>query len=184
MLRLLLPILVSTALASEKPNIIVILADDHRYDFLSCHPEAPDFLETPNLDRMAKEGAHLKNAFVTTSLCSPSRASILTGQYMHHHRVVDNQRSVPEGTRFYPEYLQTSGYRTAMIGKWHMGHDNDDLAKDSTTGSLSKDKVPTLIKPLISTESVINKKATLLIASLIRRSRGSKATAVTKRRLL
>ncbi|MCH1418709.1 MAG: sulfatase [Akkermansiaceae bacterium] len=129
MLRLLLPILVSTALASEKPNIIVILADDHRYDFLSCHPEAPDFLETPNLDRMAKEGAHLKNAFVTTSLCSPSRASILTGQYMHHHRVVDNQRSVPEGTRFYPEYLQTSGYRTAMIGKWHMGHDNDGPRK-------------------------------------------------------
>ena len=63
MLRLLLPIFVSTVLASEKPNIIVILADDHRYDFLSCHPEAPDFLETPNLDRMAKEGAHLKNAF-------------------------------------------------------------------------------------------------------------------------
>ena len=103
MSRLLLPILVSAALGSEKPNIIVILADDHRYDFLSCHPEAPDFLETPNLDRMAAEGAHLKNAFVTTSLCSPSRASILTGQYMHHHRVVDNQRAVPEGTRFYPE---------------------------------------------------------------------------------
>ena len=66
MFRFLLPILVSSALGSEKPNIIVILADDHRYDFLSCHPEAPDFLETPNLDRMAKEGAHLKNAFVTT----------------------------------------------------------------------------------------------------------------------
>ena len=129
MFRLLFPIIVSAALGSEKPNIIVILADDHRYDFLSCHPKAPDFLETPNLDRMARKGAHLKNAFVTTSLCSPSRASILTGQYMHHHRVIDNQRAIPEGTRFYSEYLQISGYRTAMIGKWHMGHDNDEPRK-------------------------------------------------------
>ena len=71
-------------------NIIVILSDDHRYDFMSFMEESPEFLETPNLDRIAREGAHLANAFVTTSLCSPSRASILTGQYMRHHRVVDN----------------------------------------------------------------------------------------------
>ena len=112
--------------AAGRPNIIVILSDDHRYDFMGCVEGSPDFLETPNLDRMAKQGAHIQNAFVTTSLCSPSRASILTGQYMHHHRVVDNQRAVPESTRFYPEYLQKAGYRTAMIGKWHMGHDNDN----------------------------------------------------------
>ena len=80
--------------AAERPNLVVILSDDHRYDFMGFMEKAPEFLETPNLDRMAQEGAHLQNAFVSTSLCSPSRASILTGQYMHRHRVVDNQRAV------------------------------------------------------------------------------------------
>ena len=69
---------------------------------------------------------HLKNAFVTTSLCSPSRASILTGLYTFRHRVIDNQRAVPEGTLFFPQYLQQAGYKTGFIGKWHMGHANDN----------------------------------------------------------
>jgi N-acetylglucosamine-6-sulfatase len=107
-------------------NVVFVLSDDHRYDFLGFLPQAPAFLETPHLDRMAAQGAHLANAFVSTSLCSPSRASILTGQYMHHHRVVDNQRPVPEGTVFFPQYLQQAGYTTAFVGKWHMGHDNDE----------------------------------------------------------
>jgi N-acetylglucosamine-6-sulfatase len=111
---------------STQPNVIFILSDDHRFDFLGCHPAAPRFLETPNLDRMAREGAHLRNAFVSTSLCSPSRASILTGQYMHHHGVVDNQRPEPPGIRFFPQDLRAAGYRTAFFGKWHMGHDSDD----------------------------------------------------------
>ena len=110
-------------------NVILILSDDHRFDFLGFHEDSPGFLETPNFDRMSNEGAHLKNAFVTTSLCSPSRATILTGQYMHQHKVVDNQRAVPDGTRFFPEYLQEAGILTAYIGKWHMGHDNDNPRK-------------------------------------------------------
>ncbi len=61
-------------------NIVFVLSDDHRYDFMGFMPGAPDFLETPHMDRMAQQGAHLANAFVSTSLCSPSRASILTGQ--------------------------------------------------------------------------------------------------------
>ena len=116
----------SLSLVAKPWNILVILSDDHRYDFLGFHENAPEFLETPHLDRLANEGAHFANAFVTTSLCSPSRASILTGQYMRHHRVVDNQRPVPKGTRFFPEYLQAAGYETAYIGKWHMGHEKDD----------------------------------------------------------
>ena len=112
--------------AAAQPNVILVLSDDHRYDFMGFHPKAPDFLETPHLDRMAKEGSHVANAFVSTSLCSPSRASILTGKYMHHHRVVDNQRPVPKGTVFFPAHLQKAGYTTALVGKWHMGHDRDD----------------------------------------------------------
>ncbi|MDQ3256143.1 MAG: sulfatase-like hydrolase/transferase, partial [Acidobacteriota bacterium] len=101
-------------------NIIFILTDDHRYDALGFL-KAQTFIRTPNLDRMAAAGAHLPNAFVTTALCSPSRASILTGLYAHKHRVVDNNNPVPADLVFYPQYLQHAGYETAMIGKWHMG---------------------------------------------------------------
>ena len=115
----------SLAAAPLAKNVIFIVADDHRHDFLGCHSSAPEWLETPNLDRLAAEGIHFTNAFVTTSLCSPSRASMLTGQYMHNHRVVDNQRPVPPSTRFFTQDLQAAGIKTAFIGKWHMGHADD-----------------------------------------------------------
>ena len=116
----------AAAAAAEPPNIVIILSDDHRYDFMSFMEESPVWLETPGFDRMAAEGVHLANAFVTTSLCSPSRASILTGQYAHRHRVVDNASGIPEGTVFFPQLLREAGWRTAYIGKWHMGEDLDD----------------------------------------------------------
>lgn len=107
-----------------KRNIVFILTDDHRYDFLGFmgHP----FLKTPNLDRLARNGVHFRNAFVTTSLCSPSRASILTGQYVHAHQVTDNVSPLPPGLTTFPQLLQKNGYRTALIGKWHMGGDSDE----------------------------------------------------------
>ncbi len=109
---------------AKQRNVVFILSDDHRYDAMGFmgHP----FLETPHMDSMARHGVHLKNAFVTTSLCSPSRASILTGLYTHKHRVIDNNRLIPEGTRFFSEWLQKAGYNTAYIGKWHMGGDSDE----------------------------------------------------------
>src|SRR5690606_15619842 len=83
------------------------------------------WLETPNLDKLAASGAHFENAFVTTSLCSPSRASILTGQFSHVHQVVDNIALEPAGLIYFPQYLQKEGYQTAFIGKWHMGSHED-----------------------------------------------------------
>ena len=106
-------------------NVVFILSDDHRYDYMGFMNKIP-WLETPNMDKMAREGAHLKNAFVTTSLSSPSRASILTGLYSHTHKVVDNKAPLPEGLVFFPEYLQKAGYTTAFFGKWHMGNDTGD----------------------------------------------------------
>ncbi len=105
-------------------NVVFILSDDHRYDVMSFlgHP----WVETPAMDAMAREGVYFEQAMVTTSLCSPSRASILTGQYMHHHGVVDNNVLTPAGTRFFPQYLQAAGYQTAYFGKWHMGGHSDE----------------------------------------------------------
>ncbi|MEO6916565.1 MAG: sulfatase [Chitinophagaceae bacterium] len=105
-------------------NVIFILSDDHRYDFMGFTGKVPG-LETPNMDRLAREGAFLQNAFVTTSLCSPSRASILTGQYAHTHTVVDNQSPAPASLVYFPQYLQKVGYQTAFLGKWHMGGETD-----------------------------------------------------------
>ena len=111
--------------AGKPRNVIFILSDDHRYDFMGFTGRVP-FLQTPNMDRMAREGAHLCNAFVTTSLSSPSRASILTGLFSHQHTVVDNSAPVPDGLIFFPQYLQQAGYQTAFFGKWHMGHETDE----------------------------------------------------------
>lgn len=114
----------ATQAEGKRPrNIIFILTDDQRFDALGVMNPA---LKTPNLDRLAKQGAHFRNAFVTTSLCSPSRATILTGQYMHDNGVVDNNRPLRPGTVTFPSYLQRAGYQTAFFGKWHMGGDGDE----------------------------------------------------------
>jgi N-acetylglucosamine-6-sulfatase len=105
-------------------SVVFILSDDHRYDAMSFMEH--QFAQTPHMDSLAENGVHLKNAFVTTSLCSPSRASILTGLYTFRHRVIDNNRLVPKGTLFFPQYLKKAGYATAYIGKWHMGGATDE----------------------------------------------------------
>ncbi len=110
---------------SEQPrNVVFILSDDHRFDFMGFTGKVP-WLKTPNMDRMAAHGRYFPNAFVTTSLCSPSRASILTGLYSHSHEIVDNQAPMPDGLTFFPQYLQQAGYQTGFFGKWHMGDMGD-----------------------------------------------------------
>ena len=109
----------STLLQAKRPNVVFILTDDQRGDALSCmgHPH----LKTPRIDRLAEEGALFRNHFCTTSLCSPSRASILGGLYAHAHGVVNNFTDYPRDLPTFPRQLQAEGYATAYIGKWHMG---------------------------------------------------------------
>lgn len=114
----------SNSQPQRRPNIVFILIDDLRWDDLGIagHP----FVKTPNIDRIGREGASFRNAFMTTPLCSPSRASFLTGQYPHTHGITDNvDRSVASHKLItFPIALQQSGYTTAFIGKWHMGNDD------------------------------------------------------------
>ncbi len=107
----------------QRPNFIVILIDDLRYDEFGAggHP----YMKTPHIDRLAHEGALFERAFHTTSICSPNRASIMTGQYASRHGVIDNVARGAMSHRL-PNYhlaLQKLGYETAHVGKWHMGND-------------------------------------------------------------
>ncbi|MEY3172530.1 MAG: hypothetical protein RLZZ436_443 [Planctomycetota bacterium] len=109
---------------TSRPNILFLLTDDQRWDAVGIagHPA----LKTPHIDRLAQEGVHFRNAFCTTSLCSPSRASILSGLYAHAHGVVNNFTEYPQNLQSFPRVLQQQGYHTAYIGKWHMGEENDE----------------------------------------------------------
>ena len=109
----------------KKPNLIVILIDDLRFDEFGAggHP----YMKTPNVDRIAHEGAMCLNAFHTTPLCSPNRASILTGQYASRHGIIDNVARDAASHRLpnYHRQLQALGYETGHVGKWHMGNAAD-----------------------------------------------------------
>jgi N-acetylglucosamine-6-sulfatase len=105
----------------RRPNIVVVLVDDMRWDDIRVagHP----FIDTPNMDRLAREGARFTNAFAITPLCSPSRATFLTGQYPHINGIVDNTARPSHNLPVFPLELQRAGYLTGFFGKWHMGND-------------------------------------------------------------
>ncbi len=107
----------------RRPNVVVVICDDLRWNAMSCggHPH----LVTPNIDQLATEGVFFENMFCTTSLCSPSRASILSGLYAHAHGVTNNFTDYPADLPSFPRQLQQAGYETAYIGKWHMGEEDD-----------------------------------------------------------
>ena len=108
----------------KRPNFLFILVDDQPFDAVGFSNRYP-FLKTPNIDKLAKEGVNVENFFVTQSICSPSRASFLTGTYPHIHGVNQNNRYVDPDWENYAPYsvhLQNAGYQTAHVGKIHMAH--------------------------------------------------------------
>ena len=121
-------VLLSAAMAdrafAKRPNVLLMLTDDQRTDAVGLGGSR--HLQTPHIDRLGKEGVYFRNMFCTTSLCSPSRASILSGLYAHTHGVTNNFTEYPVGFKSFPMVLQDEGYDTAYVGKWHMGEENDN----------------------------------------------------------
>ncbi len=113
---------------ADRPNILFIYADDQSYKTLSCYPEAPDWINTPNIDALARGGIRFERAYFG-AWCMPSRASFLTGRLQHGVQTMRMEGSYPASTydpqacRFWPSVFREQGYHTAQIGKWHTGVD-------------------------------------------------------------
>ena len=105
----------------NKPNIIIIMSDDHAYQAISTYNKG--LINTPNIDRIGREGAVFERACVTNSVCSPSRAVLLTGKYSHLNGLIDNGIFFNGAQQTLPKILQRNGYKTAVIGKWHLWSD-------------------------------------------------------------
>jgi len=104
--------------AVAPPNILFIMSDDHAEQAISAY--GSKMINTPHIDRIAKEGILFKNSFVTNSICGPSRAVLLTGKYSHLNGLRDNRDSFDGNQLTFPKLLQKAGYQTSVIGKWHL----------------------------------------------------------------
>ena len=106
---------------AQNPNVLLIMSDDHAYQAISSYNEG--LITTPNIDRLADEGVKFERAFVTNSICAPSRAVIMTGKYSHLNGVKGNSEVFDGNQQTMPKTFQQNGYQTAIIGKWHLKSD-------------------------------------------------------------
>ena len=117
-------IIASQAFAAERPNIVFIFSDDHALQSISSYGgRLEKVAPTPNIDRIADEGAIFENSFCANSICGPSRACILTGKHSHKNGFMRNGDLFNGDQVTFPKLLKKSGYQTALIGKWHLSSD-------------------------------------------------------------
>ncbi len=117
----LLLLISSAAIAADKPNIIFIMADDHTFQAVGAYGSRLAKLNpTPHIDSLAKNGMRFDRVFCNNSICTPSRASIITGQYSQTNGVLDLGGNIPPERQYLPVEMKKAGYQTAMVGKWHL----------------------------------------------------------------
>ena len=115
----------------KSPNVVLIISDQQRYGTIRAAGQ--ESIRTPNLDRLAAEGRLFSHAYCACPMCSPARASLLSGLFPHTHRLVSNHQGrpgcnrihLPEGVKLLADYMKPAGYRTAYVGKWHLGTGSD-----------------------------------------------------------